>query len=39
VLDCAGVSWKHQESRLSSLGRRALSDQLVRQIEIEITGS
>ena len=39
VLDCAGVPGKHQETRLASLGRRSLSDQLLRQIEIKIAGS
>jgi hypothetical protein len=38
VLDLTGKPWKYQKSRLPSLSRRALSDQLVRQIEIEIAG-
>ena len=39
VLDGARLPRQHQQSRLPSLGWRTLSDQLVRQIEVEIAGS
>ena len=39
VLDGTRLPRQHQQSRLPSLGRRTLSDQLVRQIEVEIAGS
>jgi hypothetical protein len=39
VFDCARFAPEHQQSRLPSLGRRALSDQLLGQIEVEIAGS
>jgi hypothetical protein len=39
VLDRTSVSWEDQQSRLASLGGRTLSDQLLRQIEIEIAGA
>jgi hypothetical protein len=32
------VEWKDEESRLPTLGRRALSDQFVGQLEIEVAG-
>jgi hypothetical protein len=39
VLDGAGVPREDHQSRLPSLGRRTLGDQLVRQLEIEIAGA
>jgi hypothetical protein len=39
VFDCTRLSREHQQSRLPSLGRRALRDQLVRQVEIEVAGA
>ena len=39
VLDCARLPRQHQQSRLPSFSRRTLSDQLVREIEVEIARS
>ena len=35
VLDRAGVAMQHEQSRAAALGRRLLSDELIRKIEIE----
>jgi len=39
VLDRAGLTREHQQSRLTALGWRTLRDQTVREIEIEIAGA
>jgi hypothetical protein len=39
VLDRAALSRKNQESRLAALSRGTLSDQLIRQIEVEVARS
>ena len=39
VFDCASMPREEHQSRLTSLGRRTLSDQLLRQLEIEIAGA
>ena len=39
VLDGTRLPREHQQSRLPALDWRTLSDQLVRQIEVEIAGS
>ena len=39
VFDCARLSREHQQSRLPSFGGRMLSDQLVRQVEVEVAGA
>ena len=39
VVNCAAVTREHQEPRLSSRGRRVLSDELARQVEIKVARS